>query len=230
MVLIAERSPAEVRRLRLGALRKLCCVLVLWALFGCGVTSAADGVAPPSPPPLAPLEAPSRPTSVPPILPEYSAVPSKTTVRLALSVGAAAVLIPGVIGGIRTALGADDGQRSAGLLVASGGFVLAPFLSHMITREWRRAAVFAAFPAAMTIAATTLVTQVPDAIYGGNAGTRTSFGILFGLGLVGAVGGLLDTAMARERAAERTKPSSNAYFFAPNVGSTGALLSFGGTL
>lgn len=156
--------------------------------------------------------------------------PALPNVRAAVAVGALAMLVPGVLGGTRAALGADDGQKVAGLLVASGGFALAPIFSHMIVREWGRAAAFGALPAAATIAATVLVSQRPDAVYRGTTVTRSTFGILFGLGLIGAVVGLIDTAMAGERVKDRARPKGSSLFVLPAIEKDGAMLTVGGLL
>ena len=185
------------------------------AAFAASLTSGlvASADEPPAPPP-APEEAPLAPS----------------TVRAAVAVGAVAVLVPGVIGGIRTALGADDGQKTAGLLVASGGFALGPIVSHLVTREWARAAAFGAVPLACTYAATLFILEKPDAVYRGNTGTRTAFGILLGLGLLGAVTGLVDTARAGERSRARRAPPRSTYYVAPVFQDGGAVLTLGGAL
>jgi hypothetical protein len=155
---------------------------------------------------------------------------SVPNVRGALAAGALAMLIPGVVGGTRTALGRSDGERTAGLLIASGGFALAPIVSHVAVREWGRAAVFGILPVGMSVAACAFISQEPGAVYNGNVASRSAFGILLGLGLIGAVVGLADTASADERALDRAKASRSAFFVAPSFGREGASLTFGGAL
>jgi hypothetical protein len=152
-------------------------------------------------------------------------------VRAAVAVGAFTMLVPGIIGGTRAAIGADPGQKTAGLLVASGGFALAPIFSHMITREWGRAAAFGAIPVATTIAATAFISQEPDAVYAGTSASRTAFALLLGAGMLDAVIGLVDTALAGERArdARRSRSSLGTYVL-PSFGTSGASLVLGGAL
>jgi hypothetical protein len=150
-------------------------------------------------------------------------------VRAALAVGAFTMLVPGILGGSRAALDGSPGQKAAGLLVASGGFALAPIFSHMITREWARAAAFGALPIATTIAATAFISQRPDAVYDGTSETRTAFAVLLGAGMLDAVIGLVDTALAGERARARAAPR-RAHFVVPTFGPGSVGLAFGGLL
>jgi hypothetical protein len=187
----------------------------------------------PAPPPLAPLRPAAGSTDAPPASAGAAPVPapaSEPNVRAAMAVGAAAMLLPGLVGGTRTALGADEGKKVSGLLFASGGFALAPIVSHMIVREWGRAAAFGALPAAMTIASSVLISQIPDAVYRGDMTTRTTFGIFFGVGLLSSVIGLVDTSLAGERARERRRAKGSSLMVMPSVGKDSAMLTIGGLL
>lgn len=170
------------------------------------------------------------PTAVVPPAAAAAPVPFQPNVRAAIAVGAFTMLVPGVIGGFRTALGADDGQKTAGLLVAAGGFAMAPVLSHMVAREWSRAAVFGIVPTVTTIAATALVLEIPDAVYRGTTASRTGFGVLLGVGMLGSVLGLVDTALAGERARDRQRANEHGLFVVPAVSKDGAMLTLGGVL
>jgi hypothetical protein len=154
----------------------------------------------------------------------------RPNVRAAMAVGLFTMLVPGIIGGTRTALGVSDGDKTAGLLVASGGFALAPIFSHMITHEWERAAQFGILPVLTTAVGTAYISQQPHAVYHGDMGTRTAFGILLGLGLIGAVVGVFDASLAAERARDRTKPRHARFFVAPGVSAEGGMLTLGGDL
>lgn len=154
----------------------------------------------------------------------------RPNVRAALAVGALTMLIPGVIGGFRTAYGASDGDKTAGLLLASGGFTLAPIFSHMVVHEWDRAAKFGVIPILSSIGAIGLISQYPTAVYHGTMATRTAFGVLLGVGMLDAVLGLADTALAGERARERQRPGRSGLVVMPAVGQHGATLTIGGAL
>lgn len=151
-------------------------------------------------------------------------------VRAAVAVGLFTMLVPGFIGGTRTALGVTDGEKTAGLLVASGGFALAPIFSHMVTHEWERAAQFGALPFLSTVAGTAYISRYPYAVYHGDMGTRTAFGILLGLGLLGAIGGVYDASLAGERARDRSKATKTSFYVAPAPSPEGCVLTFGGAL
>lgn len=159
-----------------------------------------------------------------------SAPAFRPDVRVAMAVGLLTMLVSGAIGGTRTALGASDGEKTAGLLVASGGFALAPIFSHMITHEWERAAQFGALPVITTVVSATYVYRDPSVVYHGNMGTRTAFGVLLGLGLIGAIVGVADTAAAGDRARAREKNLHGRFFVAPSFDGESAAVTLGGTL
>lgn len=207
-------------------LRASVAVAAFSASLSIAVPALAQG-APASPP------APSAAAPAPRRAADHALGPEpgfRPNVRAALAVGLITMLVPGFVGGTRTALGATDGDKTAGLLVVSGGFALAPIFSHMITHEWERAAQFGTLPLLTTVTATAYISQEPHAVYQGDMGTRTAFGIMLGLGLIGAVVGVVDASLAAERARDRAKSQHSRFFVAPAAGPDGGMLTLGGTL
>lgn len=196
------------------------------ASLSIAVPAFAQG-APASPPASSAVAPAPRPAAERPLDPEPGFRPN---VRAALAVGLITMLVPGFVGGTRTALGTTDGDKTAGLLVVSGGFALAPIFSHMITHEWERAAQFGTVPLLTAVTATAYISHEPHAVYKGDMGTRTAFGIMLGLGLIGAVVGVVDASLAAERARDRAKSKHSRFFVAPSAGPDGGALMLGGTL
>ena len=54
--------------------------------------------------------------------------------------------------------------------------------------------------------------------------------IMLGLGLIGAVVGVVDASLAAERARDRAKSKHSRFFVAPSAGPDGGALMLGGTL
>ncbi len=76
----------------------------------------------------------------------------------------------------------------------------------------------------------TYVYRDPTVVYHGNMGTRTAFGVLLGLGLIGAIVGVADTAAAGDRAKAREKSLHGRFFVAPSFDGESATMTLGGSL
>ncbi|APR85123.1 Hypothetical protein A7982_10472 [Minicystis rosea] len=171
----------------------------------------------------APLQAAAAPPSEPVLVAE-------PPVGVALAAGAATALIPLGLGALRTADGATRPARNAGFLVAGAGLALSPIISHIVVGEYARAAVFGAAPVAAEIAMIALTSVNPDAVFAGTTVTRTTFGVLFSVGVFGAALGLVDVALAGGRARERAAKPRTGLHVAPLFGGGVTGLSVGGIL
>lgn len=148
---------------------------------------------------------------------------------IALATGAATALLPLAIGAMATANAPvyAYGLRNSGYVVAGAGLVLAPIVAHIVVGEWKRAAAFGAAPFAAEIAMIALVSAKPDAVFSGNMLSRASFGLLFAVDAFGAALGLVDVALAGERARSR---KLGGLTIVPRVGGGQIGIVVGGTL
>lgn len=73
-------------------------------------------------------------------------------VAVAAGAGVGLAMVPLLAGGVLYATNNDDGLHQTGALVAMAGLVAAPAVAHLMVREWKRAALFAALPPAALIA------------------------------------------------------------------------------
>jgi hypothetical protein len=151
-------------------------------------------------------------------------------VGVALAAGAATALLPLAIGVAHTAEATTFASRNAGFMVAGAGFALSPIVAHVVLGEWGRAAAFGAAPLAAEIGMITLTTVEPGAIFGATKGTRTAFGFMFSVGAFSAALGLIDVALARDRARERLPKALRGLTLTPTIGPGTAGLFLGGTL
>jgi hypothetical protein len=143
------------------------------------------------------------------------------------------VLLPLILGVTHTADSVSDPARDAGFAVAGVGCALAPFVSHVVLGEYARGAAFSAVPVAAELGVVALVTARPDAIFHGTQLSRTTFGVLFSFDVFGAALGLIDAAMAPERARALAgggarRPSG--VTIVPSLGRGHAGILVGGTL
>jgi len=120
-------------------------------------------------------------------------------VAVALGAGAGLAITPLLAGGVLFASTDDDGLRRAGTMVAMAGLTLAPIVSHVATREYKRAAIFGAVPLAALITNAIVFAYDPKVTTYGSAYTRTIFGVALTAGVLGAVVGLADSLAARDR-------------------------------
>jgi hypothetical protein len=162
-----------------------------------------------------------------------AAAPARAEERdpvVAVAIGAATMVVGFAVGGTiigTTAhaspandVGSDNARNIAGWFAIESGFVLAPFASHAVVGEWGRGAVFAAVPAATTVATIPIFTNVPDAVdHGTLPEQRWMWGLFVG-GMTAAAVGVVDSAFAPGRSIR----------VAPMLGSRTAGLVVGGAL
>lgn len=122
---------------------------------------------------------------------------------LALMTGAAAAMIPIALGAALMSSGSASAEKNLGFGIAGAGFVLAPIVSHAVLGEFRRAALFGALPALSEIGMVVVMAAREDAVFHGTTVSRTTFGALFCADVVFSMVGLIDAAMAGDRARGR---------------------------
>jgi hypothetical protein len=151
-----------------------------------------------------------------------------------MGAGALTALVPLSIGASIFASDAnvDHTVRNPGVLVAGWGLALAPIVSHLVVREWKRAAIFGSASVACAIGLTVLLEVQPNATTYGTRETRFAFGLLTSLTTISAAVGLIDTLGARDRWVERERTRRRAarpvVVPAPFVAQGGGGLAVGG--
>jgi len=151
-------------------------------------------------------------------------------VGIALAAGAATALIPLALGASFAAGTKDYGQRNVGYAVAGAGLAISPILAHLVIGEYARGAAFGAVPVACEIGAIALVSVMPNAVFSGSMGSRTTFALLFSFDAFGATLGLVDVALARTRARERLPKRLRGLTVVPLRGRDFAGIAVGGSL
>jgi hypothetical protein len=135
-----------------------------------------------------------------PTAPRAQVDPTPTRVGWSLAAGLATALVPLAVGGAIFALRDDVGAKQAAVYTMSFGMALAPVVSHLTAREWKRAAIFGAFPMAFSLATLTLLQIQPSVTIYGEPDTRLLFGLFLGFTAITSGGGLVDSLLAGERA------------------------------
>jgi hypothetical protein len=143
----------------------------------------------------------------------FAAAPARAEERdpvVAVAIGAATMVVGFAVGGtiIGTTAHAspandvpgDNAKNIAGWFAIEGGFVLAPLASHAVVGEWGRGAVFAAVPAATTLATIPIFAAVPDAVDHGTLPEQRGMWGLFVAGMAASAVGVVDSAFAPGRA------------------------------
>jgi len=119
--------------------------------------------------------------------------------------GVATALVPLAVGGAIAATSTDDGYagRRAGLHTIAVGLALAPIVSHLSAREWKRAAVFGAITVGLAALAIGLCEGMTAYADFGPFEGRVLFPTALALELVVSGVGLVDSMMAAERWRDR---------------------------
>jgi hypothetical protein len=140
--------------------------------------------------------------------------------------GLALALVPLAVGsGLAATAGPEDiTQKHAGVHMIAAGFALAPIVSHLITREWKRAAIFGAAPIAFMAIVMGVLENSEAILDRGPIAARVTFGAALALELLATGIGLADTLGAGERWRKKHN-----VMLVPTVSQQGAGLSLGGT-
>jgi hypothetical protein len=150
--------------------------------------------------------------------------PSPPPVGWSVAAGVATALVPMAVGGALLGMGSSLDEKDAGIYLIQAGLILAPFVSHAIAGEWKRAAIFASIPAVAAATAIGLTAATPDVVTGGDRDYQKGLGVVVAVAVVASMGGVVDSLWA----AERKKASQ--ITVAPLVGKQQVGLMFGGSL
>jgi hypothetical protein len=162
---------------------RLIAVAVCAAMFSASVARADDLLA------------------VTPDAPERSGPP----VAWGLVAGTLTGMIPLAIGSGLFAENSNNGDRKAASLTIAYGMALAPIVSHLVVREWKRAAIFGALPLVCAVGVTALLEIQPTATSFGSRSGRWAYGLLMSLNVAGAGFGIIDTLGAKLRDEDRAR-------------------------
>jgi hypothetical protein len=198
----------------------MCRLVAVVLLIGALATraSADEPPAPPAPlqplPPLAPL---------PPLKPPLE---RKPPVFWSVAAGLATAIVPLALGGglLATADVDEDARKHAGIHIIVTGIALAPLVSHLVAREWKRAAIFSCIPIAMAALSIGLLESQGSILDEGAPPPRITFGAAVAIEVMGSLVGLIDSMMAGER--HKPRP----FVIVPTAGRNSAGISIGGFL
>jgi hypothetical protein len=124
-------------------------------------------------------------------------------VAWSVAAGVATGLVSLAVGGALMATN-DHREMAAGTYVMMTGLALSPAVSHLVSREWGRAAIFGALPTAALIGMVALMEVHPPVLYEGNKDpTRIVYATLVAAAVVTAAGGIVDSMWAGERARKK---------------------------
>ena len=199
-------------------MRSAACLLLVCAVAGASRadTPPATGDAPPL---TEQLVGPPSPEDPPPRQPK---------IGWAIFGGAATALVPMAIGGAFFSGTYDTTVRRDATLGMLTGLALAPIVSHLVVREWSRAAIFGAIPTAALVGAAVLLELSPTANLYGTRGERLSFGLLLAFSTLSSGVGLADTYAAGQRAAAKRRRAAIPALPLPFATRGGGGLTIGG--
>ena len=148
--------------------------------------------------------------------------------------GAVAAMIPLAVGGglMAQSNSTQDRQRRTGLDLIVSGFALAPIVSHLVGREWKRAAIFGTVSLVLAGIAIGTVEWKDGDISLSSIEAKNVFGAAVTATIIVAAAGVIDSLMAgdrwRDRQKRRGKPLQRSAFFSPTIGSQQGGLVVGG--
>jgi hypothetical protein len=146
----------------------------------------------------------AQPSPAPALSPPVAAEPpAEPPVGWSIVAGMATGLGALAVGGALTATDSKS-DKEAGTYVLLTGLTLAPIVSHLVAREWKRAAIFGAIPMASLLGMVWLLEVHPQVLYEGNKDpTRIAYYVLLGFSVLSSAGGVVDSLWAAERARQR---------------------------
>ena len=171
---------------------------------------------------LAALLALAAPASASPLAVEKPE--DEPPVGWSIAAGAAVALVPLAVAGALSWQG-SDGDRTAAIYVMQTGLLLAPIVSHLVGREWGRAAIFGVVPSLAILAMALENRAAGFAIVHdqGYTESRTVFVTALAVSFFSSWVGLLDSLLVGERARSRLS-------LVPSLGPSQIGLAVGGVL
>jgi hypothetical protein len=118
----------------------------------------------------------------------------------AAALGFATAAVPFGVGSFMATSAADRDVRNAGILVAQGGFVLAPITAHAAAGEWGRGAIFAMPPLAAEGTMVGVMLSYPDVLRKSPVGIQYLYAGSLSLSVLSGAVGVIDTTFAEGRA------------------------------
>lgn len=148
----------------------------------------------------------------------------------AMLAGTATALVPLAIGGGLMAMSdaTKDRQRRTGLDLIVTGFALAPIVSELTAREWKRAAIFGAVSLVFGGIAIGTVEWRDGSINLASVEAKNVYGVSVTATVIVAAAGVIDSMLARERWGDRQKKKRQHAFVAPTLGRAELGLAVGG--
>lgn len=173
-----------------------------------------------------------RPPSVP-LLPSSEPEPP---VVASVVAGTLAAMLPLAVGGGLMAMSdkSQDRQRRTGLDLIVSGFAIAPIVSHLAAREWKRAAIFGACSLVLAGIAIGTVEWKDGEVNLSSIEAKNIYGAAVTATVVVSAAGLIDSMLAGNRWRERQKqkqraPKPVATLIAPTFGPQQGGVVVGGT-
>ena len=152
---------------------------------------------------LACAAARAEPSPAPILIQQQKGPSYEPPVAWSVAAGVATGLVSLAVGGALMATN-DHREMEAGTYVMMTGLALAPAISHLVSREWGRSAIFGALPTAALIGMAALLEVHPPVLYEGNKDpTRIVYATLVAAAVVTAAGGIVDSMWAGERARKK---------------------------
>jgi hypothetical protein len=122
-------------------------------------------------------------------------------------------------------------QKKAGFHIIADGLFLAPVVSHLIAREWKRAAVWGAITLALGAAAIGILEGTDSLLDEGTPTTRVTFGAAVALELFASAAGIIDSMLAGQRYRDRQAARQKLMLWPTlRTSSQGFSVGIGGTL
>jgi hypothetical protein len=120
-------------------------------------------------------------------------------VVVALGAGMAVGVAPLLAGGVLFSATDDNALKRTGIYLIMSGLTIAPAVSHLVAREYKRAAIFSAVPLAALLTEVVLFQLDPNVPAQGSGNTRTVFGVGITVGVLATIIGLADSWGAADR-------------------------------
>lgn len=149
--------------------------------------------------------------------------------------GTFAAMIPLAVGGGLMAMSdkSQDRQRRTGLDLIVSGFAIGPIVSHLVAREWKRAAIFGACSLVLAGVAIGTVEWKDGEVNLSSIEAKNIYGAAVTATVIVSAAGLIDSMLAgnrwRERQKQRQRAPKPVALIAPTFGPRQGGVVVGGT-